>query len=133
MYSNSTTSRVLAAVLAVTDRPVQGSNSHVHRHHEGRTRTALDADHQTLSDGFWAINSRRDFQQAVRAMIVDSLKEAMARAGIGVGRHNTGLPVSVGDRRVGLTEADGGRTPNWHVIMVYRDRLMDSWVRPLGF
>ena len=59
MYSNSTTSRVLAAVLAavlaVTNRPVQGSNSHVHRHHEGRTRTALDADHQTLSDGFWAI------------------------------------------------------------------------------
>jgi hypothetical protein len=131
MYSNSTTSRVLAAVLAVTHRPVQGSNSHVHRHHEGRTRTALDADHQTLSYGFWAINSRRDFQQAVRAMIVDSLKEA-ARAGIGVGRHNTGVPVSAGDRRVGLTEADRGRTPK-HVIMVYRDRLMDSWVRPLGF
>jgi hypothetical protein len=98
MYSNSTTSRV-AAVLAVTNRPVQGSNSHVHRHHEGRTRTALDADHQWLSNGFWA-------------MIVDSLKEAMARAGIGVGRHNTGVPVSVGDHRVGLTEADRGRTPN---------------------
>jgi hypothetical protein len=39
------------------------------------TDTMIDAAHEAVwSDGFWAINSRRDFQKAVRAMIVAATK-----------------------------------------------------------
>jgi hypothetical protein len=39
------------------------------------TDTMIDAAHAAVwSDGFWAINSRRDFQKAVRAMILAALK-----------------------------------------------------------
>jgi|HubBroStandDraft_4_1064222.scaffolds.fasta_scaffold1626860_2 hypothetical protein len=35
----------------------------------------IDAAHEAVwSDGFWAINSRRDFQKAVRAMILTAMK-----------------------------------------------------------
>jgi hypothetical protein len=35
------------------------------------TETMIDAAHEAVwFDGFWAINSRRDFQKAVRAMIL---------------------------------------------------------------
>ena len=38
------------------------------------TDTMIDAAHEAVwSDGFWAINSRRDFQRAVRAMILAAL------------------------------------------------------------
>jgi hypothetical protein len=37
----------------------------------------IDAAHEAVwSDGFWAINSRRDFQKAVRAMILAAGDEA---------------------------------------------------------
>ncbi len=36
----------------------------------------IDAAHEAVaSDGFWAINSRRDFQKAVTAMVQAALKE----------------------------------------------------------
>jgi hypothetical protein len=39
------------------------------------TDTRIDAAHEAVwSDGFWAINSRRDFQKAVRAMILAAIK-----------------------------------------------------------
>jgi hypothetical protein len=39
------------------------------------TDTMIDAAHAAVwSDRFWAINSRRDFQKAVRAMILAALK-----------------------------------------------------------
>jgi hypothetical protein len=38
------------------------------------TDTMIDSAHAAVwSDGFWAINSRRDFQRAVRAMILAAL------------------------------------------------------------
>lgn len=38
------------------------------------TETMIDAAHEAVwSDGFWAINSRRDFHKAVRAMILAAL------------------------------------------------------------
>jgi hypothetical protein len=40
------------------------------------TEAMIDAAHEAVwSDGFWAINSRRDFQKAVRAMIVAAIAE----------------------------------------------------------
>jgi hypothetical protein len=40
------------------------------------TETMIDAAHEAVwSDAMWAINSRRDFKKAVRAMILASLKE----------------------------------------------------------
>jgi hypothetical protein len=42
------------------------------------TEAMLDAAHEAVwSDATWAINSRRDFQKAVRAMIVAALKEGV--------------------------------------------------------
>jgi hypothetical protein len=39
------------------------------------TGAMIDAAHEAVwSDGFWAINSRRDFQKAVRAMILTAMK-----------------------------------------------------------
>ena len=39
--------------------------------------TMIDAAHGAVwSDGFWAINSRRDFQKVVRAMIVAAVAES---------------------------------------------------------
>jgi hypothetical protein len=39
------------------------------------TGAMIDAAHEAVwSDGFWAINSRRDFQKAVRAMILAAMK-----------------------------------------------------------
>ena len=39
------------------------------------TGAMIDAPHGAVwSDGFWAINSRRDFQRAVRAMILTAMK-----------------------------------------------------------
>jgi hypothetical protein len=39
------------------------------------TETTIDTAHAAVcSDGFWAINSRRDFQKAVRAMILAAMK-----------------------------------------------------------
>jgi hypothetical protein len=39
------------------------------------TEAMIDAAHEAVwSDGFWAINSRRDFQKAVRAMIIAAMK-----------------------------------------------------------
>jgi hypothetical protein len=51
MYSNFTTSRVLAAVLAVNASfpRCNGSNSHVLWHQARQARTALDADHRAVS------------------------------------------------------------------------------------
>jgi hypothetical protein len=41
----------------------------------GPTDRMIDAAHEAVwSDGFWAINSHRDFQKAVRAMIVAVLE-----------------------------------------------------------
>lgn len=41
------------------------------------TAGMIDAAHEAVaSDGFWAINSRRDFQKAVTAMIRAALKES---------------------------------------------------------
>jgi hypothetical protein len=38
------------------------------------TDAMIDAAHEAVwSDGFWAINSRRDFQKAARAMILAAL------------------------------------------------------------
>jgi hypothetical protein len=38
------------------------------------TDSMIDAAHKAVwSDGFWAVNSRRDFQKAVRAMILAAL------------------------------------------------------------
>lgn len=40
------------------------------------TNGMIDAAHAAVwSDGLWAINSRRDFQKAVRAMIQAAMKE----------------------------------------------------------
>jgi hypothetical protein len=40
------------------------------------TDTMIDAAHEAVwSDAFWAINNRRDFQKAVRAMIVAAMAE----------------------------------------------------------
>ena len=40
------------------------------------TETMIDAAHEAVwSDGMWAINSRRDFQKAVRAMIRAALDD----------------------------------------------------------
>jgi len=40
------------------------------------TDAMIDAAHEAVwSDGFWAINSRRDFQKAVRAMILAAMKQ----------------------------------------------------------
>jgi hypothetical protein len=40
------------------------------------TETMIDAAHEAVwSDNFWAINSRRDFKKAVRAMILAALKD----------------------------------------------------------
>jgi hypothetical protein len=40
------------------------------------TETMIDAAHEAVwSDAMWAINSRRDFKKAVRAMILAALKE----------------------------------------------------------
>jgi hypothetical protein len=45
------------------------------------TEAMIDAAHEAVwFDGFWAINSRRDFQKAVRAMI-----RAAMKAGDGAG------------------------------------------------
>jgi hypothetical protein len=39
------------------------------------TEAMIDAAHESVwSDGFWAINSRRDFQKAVRAMVLAAMK-----------------------------------------------------------
>ena len=44
----------------------------------------IDAAHQAVwSDAFWAINSRRDFRRAVRAMITYAISEGQ---GAGAGR-----------------------------------------------
>jgi len=44
----------------------------------------IDAAHQAVwSDAFWAINSRRDFRRAVRAMIAYAIREG---EGAGAGR-----------------------------------------------
>jgi hypothetical protein len=41
------------------------------------TEAMIDAAHEAVwSDAFWAINSRRDFQKAVRAIILAAGKEA---------------------------------------------------------
>jgi hypothetical protein len=41
------------------------------------TESMIDAAHQAVwSDAFWAINSRQDFQKAVRAMIRSTISEA---------------------------------------------------------
>jgi hypothetical protein len=43
---------------------------------EKPTASMIDAAHEAVwSDNFWAINSRRDFQKAVRAMIRTASKE----------------------------------------------------------
>jgi hypothetical protein len=40
------------------------------------TETMIDAAHEAVwSDAYWAINNRRDFQRAVRAMIAAAMKE----------------------------------------------------------
>jgi hypothetical protein len=40
------------------------------------TETMIDAAHEAVwSDGLWAINNRRDFQKAVRAMVEAAKKE----------------------------------------------------------
>jgi hypothetical protein len=40
------------------------------------TEAMIDAAHEAVwSDAFWAINSRRDFRKAVRAMILAAVKE----------------------------------------------------------
>ncbi|MGD0105145.1 MAG: hypothetical protein ABSC06_14040 [Rhodopila sp.] len=40
------------------------------------TETMIDAAHEAVwFDNFWAINSRRDFKKAVRAMILAAIKE----------------------------------------------------------
>jgi hypothetical protein len=40
------------------------------------TEAMIDAAHQAVwSDAYWAINSRRDFQKAVRAMILAAIAE----------------------------------------------------------
>jgi hypothetical protein len=40
------------------------------------TGQMIDAAHKAVwSDDYWAINSRRDFQRAVRAMILTAMKE----------------------------------------------------------
>jgi hypothetical protein len=42
------------------------------------TDTMIDAAHEAVwSDAFWAINSRRDFRKAVRAMIATAMKEGL--------------------------------------------------------
>jgi hypothetical protein len=44
------------------------------------TTEMIDAAPQVVwSDGFWAINSRRDFEKAVRAMIAMAMKPGKAR------------------------------------------------------
>jgi hypothetical protein len=40
------------------------------------TETMIDAAHEVVwFDNYWAINSRRDFQKAVRAMILAAIKD----------------------------------------------------------
>ena len=40
------------------------------------TEMMIDAAHEAVwSDDFWAINSRRDFQKAVRAMVLAAMQE----------------------------------------------------------
>jgi hypothetical protein len=40
------------------------------------TEAMIDAAHEAVwSDGFWAINSRRDFQRAVKAMILAAIRD----------------------------------------------------------
>jgi len=46
------------------------------------TETMIDAAHEAVwSDDFWAINSRRDFQKAVRAMVLAAIKEGDGEGG----------------------------------------------------
>jgi hypothetical protein len=41
------------------------------------TEAMVDAAHEVVwSDAFWAINSRRDFKRAVKAMIAEAAQEA---------------------------------------------------------
>ena len=43
---------------------------------EKPAESMIDAAHEAVwSDGFWAINSRRDFRKAVRAMILSAIKD----------------------------------------------------------
>ena len=40
------------------------------------TETMIDAAHEAVwSDGFWAINSRRDFRKAIKAMILAAMTQ----------------------------------------------------------
>jgi hypothetical protein len=40
------------------------------------TEAMIDAAHEAVwSDGFWAINSRRDFHRAVKAMILAAIRD----------------------------------------------------------
>jgi hypothetical protein len=44
------------------------------------TENMIDAAHEAVwSDGLWAINNRRDFKKAVRAMILAAVKEGDGR------------------------------------------------------
>ena len=44
------------------------------------TENMIDAAHEAVwSDGLWAINNRRDFKKAVRAMILAAMKEGDGR------------------------------------------------------
>jgi hypothetical protein len=44
---------------------------------EKPTEAMIDAAHEAIQfDGFWAINSRRDFRKAVRAMIKSAMTES---------------------------------------------------------